>query len=88
MTRKVVLDFVQPLLARRRLRSIDGEARRNEPSRQSTRMCEHGSRIGNRWLTHNRVSSELIGWSHEGLYGFARVMSADGGQAAINIALR
>jgi hypothetical protein len=33
----VVLDFVQPLLARRRLRSIDGEARRNEPSRQGTR---------------------------------------------------
>src|ERR1700730_5053962 len=32
----VVLDFVQPLLASRRLRSIDGEARRNEPSRQST----------------------------------------------------
>src|ERR1700730_8607910 len=30
----VVLDFVQPLLARRRLRSIDGEARRNAPSRQ------------------------------------------------------
>ena len=28
------------------------------------------------------------GWSHEWLYGFARVMSADGGQAAINIALR
>jgi hypothetical protein len=25
---------MQPLLARRRLRSIDGEARRNEPSRQ------------------------------------------------------
>jgi hypothetical protein len=32
----VVLDFVQPLLARGRLRSIDREARRNEPSRQST----------------------------------------------------
>jgi hypothetical protein len=26
----------QPLLARGRLRSIDGQARRNEPSRQST----------------------------------------------------
>jgi signal transduction histidine kinase len=33
----VVLDFMQPLLARRRLRSIDRKARRNEPSRQSMR---------------------------------------------------
>jgi hypothetical protein len=33
----VVLDFVQPLLARRRLRSINREARRNEPSRQGMR---------------------------------------------------
>jgi hypothetical protein len=32
----VMLDFVRPLLARRRLRSINGEARRNEPSRQGT----------------------------------------------------
>jgi hypothetical protein len=43
----VVLDFAQPLYARRRLRGIDGEARRNEPSR---RACGRGSmdpRIGN-----------------------------------------
>jgi hypothetical protein len=33
----VVLDFMQPSLARRRLRTFDGEARRNEPSRQDTR---------------------------------------------------
>ena len=33
----VVLDFMQPSLARRRLRTFDGDARRNEPSRQDTR---------------------------------------------------
>jgi hypothetical protein len=32
--RSVVIDLVQPLIAGRRMRSIDGEARRNEPSRQ------------------------------------------------------
>jgi hypothetical protein len=43
--------------------------------------------------TSPQVASTMLverthGWSHEGLYGFARVMFADGGQAAINIALR
>src|ERR1700730_1435428 len=62
----VVLDFVQPLLARRRLRSINRKARPNKPSRPSTRMCEHGSRIGNRWLTHNRGRLEVLYWMARG----------------------
>jgi hypothetical protein len=38
----IVLDFVQPLLARRWVRGGCGQARRDEARRQDTRMKRHG----------------------------------------------